>query len=62
MRNPERIPEILELIRQIWVRYPDLRLGQLILNACNDDRMYHMEDDNLVAELKRIYLLETYPK
>ena len=30
MRDPDRIPEILELINQIWQRDVDLRFNQLI--------------------------------
>ncbi len=33
MRDPKRIPEVLESIRQVWERHPDLRLGQLIVIA-----------------------------
>ena len=32
MRNPERIPELLELIHKLWLRDPDLRFNQLIYN------------------------------
>jgi len=30
MRNPDRIPVVLEEIRKIWETKPDLRLGQLL--------------------------------
>ena len=33
MRDPERIDEILGLVRQVWLQDPDLRLGQIIVNA-----------------------------
>ena len=33
MRDPARIDPMLELVRQVWMRSPDLRLGQLIVNA-----------------------------
>lgn len=33
MRDPARINEVLELLREIWTLEPDLRLGQLIYNA-----------------------------
>ncbi len=32
MRDPERIPEILGLINEFWLKYPDLRFNQLIYN------------------------------
>ena len=33
MRDPKRIPEMLEAIRDVWEAHPDLRLGQLIMIA-----------------------------
>lgn len=33
MRDQKRIKRILKLLEQIWTKYPDLRLGQLIDNA-----------------------------
>ena len=33
MRDPARIDQMLELLREVWTRSPDLRLGQLIVNA-----------------------------
>lgn len=33
MRDPERIPEILNRLRTVWEKHPDLRLGQLIENV-----------------------------
>jgi uncharacterized protein YihD (DUF1040 family) len=33
MRDPARIDEVLELLREVWTLEPDLRLGQLIYNA-----------------------------
>lgn len=32
-RDPRRIEPILELLREIWTRQPDTRLGQLIRSA-----------------------------
>lgn len=34
MRDPERSDRILSLIEAIWELYPDLRLGQVLVNAC----------------------------
>ena len=53
MRNPDRIPKILNEIQKIWQQYPDLRLGQLILNLEYRLPLYHIED--LVAALKSLY-------
>ena len=52
MRDPKRIPIILEKIRKLWEAYPDLRLGQLVYNAAWDSRekgvdVFYTEDDAL---------------
>ena len=53
MRNPKRIEPMLALIREIWNKYPDLRLTQLIMNALkmNQDP-YYVEDEKLEKALK----------
>ncbi|WP_318441785.1 hypothetical protein [Photobacterium leiognathi] len=30
MRNPERITELLDLVKEIWLKQPDLRFNQLL--------------------------------
>lgn len=52
-RNPDRIDAILEEIRLIWTRYPNLRLAQLLLNAIPNFH-YNVEDD-VVLKLLRQY-------
>jgi len=47
MRDPDRIPRILEKLRRYWERYPDLRLGQLVGNVNTRYDPYHLEDDLL---------------
>lgn len=62
MRDPERIDEVLNLIKSIWVSYPDLRLMQLITNVLpkegpwHDGDYFYMEDEELANHLK--YYLE----
>lgn len=61
MRDPARIERVLGLIRAIWTRYPDLRLGQLMEMAASRangpgpeiDRFY-MEDDLLESGLRSL--------
>lgn len=55
MRDPNRIEKILKEIGDIWKQYPDLRLGQLLLNAARDPVLYYLEDDEIIKELKRTY-------
>ena len=60
MRNKDRIPVILKSLEQLWMKYPDLRLGQLILNEFSlhngiDSRIYYMEDEELIKSLEERY-------
>jgi uncharacterized protein YihD (DUF1040 family) len=56
MRDPNRIHEILRVMSKVWYNHPDLRLGQLILNACaTDSGLYYMEDEDLLKGLKHAY-------
>jgi uncharacterized protein YihD (DUF1040 family) len=57
MRDPRRIPEVLESIRTAWERYPDLRLGQLITNAVIEGTgrpdAFYVEDAEMVKLIGR---------
>ena len=56
MRDPKRIHEMLRVISKVWYKHPDLRLGQLILNACAiNPNLYYMEDEQLLEYLKKTY-------
>jgi hypothetical protein len=53
MRDPERIEEVLGLVREVWLEDPDLRLGQIVVNAARPrnacPEIFAIED----AELRR---------
>jgi len=55
MRDKNRIDYILAEINKIWSKYPDLRLGQLLLNVAREPLLYYMEDENIVEALKEFY-------
>lgn len=55
MRDPNRIPEMTDLLRQVWERYPDWRLGQLV---CNMGRLLGMFDPFFVEDDKMKSVLE----
>ena len=61
MRDPDRIPEILAALGEVWSQYPDLRLGQLILNVVQDPMLYYIEDRALIERIKHYYTY-TYEK
>lgn len=52
MRYPGRIPKVLVELGEIWKKYPDLRLMQLLLNC---DFTYWTEDDVVIKGLKTVY-------
>lgn len=54
MRDPDRIARTLRRIETLWSRYPDWRLGQLLLNLADwaDDDLWNLEDDRLLEVLE----------
>ena len=53
MRDKRRISRILNLLRKVWNRNPDLRLLQLIINITDREYvLYHLEDDQLEIALR----------
>ena len=56
MRDPNRIEKVLKEIADIWHKYPDMRLGQLICNVLQDPALYYVEDNDLVEYLKQYYV------
>jgi len=61
MRDPERIDPVLAAVREIWMEYPDLRLGQLLVNAVRPaepcPELYSVEDSALVRKLQELAAL-----
>jgi uncharacterized protein YihD (DUF1040 family) len=53
MRDPTRIPRILARLQAVWEKHPDMRLGQLIVNAAGVDPFY-IEDEKLA------YMIEEF--
>lgn len=55
MRDPARIPRMLDALRRAWERSPDLRLGQLVSNAARHHGawpdVFSVEDDDLLRGL-----------
>lgn len=52
-RAVQRMDEVLKMIKQIWEQYPDLRLGQLLVNACGKKDLFYIEDEDLLKVLQR---------
>jgi hypothetical protein len=57
--TPEQKRAILDKIYSMWLQHPELRLGQLLLNAHSvvsnhkDFDIFYVEDETLVEELKQ---------
>ena len=59
MRDPKRIPRIIELLHNKWESNPDVRLGQLIYNIIMLNRgditdIYYLEDDKLEKLIRKL--------
>ena len=65
MKSINRIPAILEVLGRIWVNSPDLRLGQIIVGACQGKKLvippdfdiFHVEDDSILEALEEYLVL-----
>jgi hypothetical protein len=59
-RDPQRIPKILEALKEYWTKYPDLRLGQIVVNLTRSDTSpsghdpFYVEDEELLAKLNKL--------
>lgn len=57
-RDAGRIDPILAIIRKIWLEYPNMRLGQLIVNAVGPSgpcpEVFSIEDTALVRKLESL--------
>jgi hypothetical protein len=51
VRSPARIDTMCDIIAGVWQAYPDLRLGQLLVNAVGVERLFYIEDDDLMHAL-----------
>lgn len=55
MRDPDRIKKILDTLERAWTLNPELRLGQLIVNAARPaapcPEVFYIEDDKLLDGL-----------
>jgi len=54
-RDPARIDRVLRDLGSFWKAHPDLRLGQLLLNAVDPDDLYQVEDLSLVRKVMKFY-------
>lgn len=57
MRDINRIDGILEEIKKVWKKNPDLRFTQLIVNvmSARGSDLYYTEDEKFIQMLKSFY-------
>ena len=57
MRDPKRIPKMLNELRRLWEIYPDMRLNQLISNINHPQTIdpFHIEDDDFSESMKNFF-------
>jgi hypothetical protein len=51
--GPDRKKNVIDRLLDVWQRYPDLRLGQLIDNVRVN--LYYIEDLDLIREIEYSY-------
>lgn len=51
-RSPERIKPMLEKIKEAWVLYPDMRLGQLLATCTQLANISGVEDEELLRGIE----------
>lgn len=59
MRDPARIPELLDELKTLWERHPDWRFSQLIFNTLSgiwdghEAPFFYMSDDDTLDIIRR---------
>jgi hypothetical protein len=57
-RDPGRIDQVLAAVRKVWAEFPDMRLGQLLVNAVRPTEscpeVFGVEDTVLVRRLEAL--------
>jgi uncharacterized protein YihD (DUF1040 family) len=55
VRDPKRIETVLSILRAIWLKNPDLRLGQIVVTAARPEQpcpeVFSIEDEVLLQGL-----------
>ena len=51
-RDAGRISTMLSAIETVWKQYPDMRLGQLLINVCGKSDLFSVEDEKLLERLQ----------
>lgn len=52
MRSKESIHQVCEELERCWNAYPNLKLGQLLIDAVGGMNLFHIDDKELIKVLK----------
>lgn len=52
MRSKESIHQVCEELERCWNAYPNLKLGQLLIDAVGGMNLFHIDDEELIKVLK----------
>ena len=53
MRDPKRIASLLERLQELWLRHPDIRLGQLLeILRPSGQSLFYVEDDDWLRRIE----------
>lgn len=55
VRNDEYIDSMLSSLGTIWKQYRDLRFGQFVLNAFEENELYDKEDCGFLSDIEKKY-------
>ena len=58
-RDPNRIKPIIEKLEEVWMLYPDIRLGQLIVICAQAGDIFGIEDDKMLEGIEKYINLKT---
>jgi hypothetical protein len=54
MRDPAHIDHVLSVVREVWLRNPQLRLGQLLISAAKTTDIFSIEDMVLAGQVHKL--------
>lgn len=61
MRDPKRIDDFCDRLKEVWKQVPDWRFGQLMLNALGDVQaktgrdVFFIEDPEMIQRLEELF-------
>ncbi len=64
MRDPKRIDDFCDRLKEVWKQVPDWRFGQLMLNALGDIQaqtsrdVFFIEDPEMIQRLEELFKIQ----